>query len=373
MRLAIFSSTINAKDGYGNITYELCMHHAANGLDITLFLPQSEQGLVEELALPFPVKCILPEYIFRLHQPKAVAYLRNIDVSGFDVVHSLFAFPYCIIAARSAKKHHKPFLMGAQGTYGVLPLTYFPERQVLKWCYRRAQRITVPSVFTKQLIEEYAKAQYPIDIIHNGVHFDRFAAEVDCSMLRKQYEGKQLLLTVGGLKERKGQDIVLRALAVAKQKCPNLFYIMVGEGKWRSGLEQLATELGVMDRIKFVGNKSGEELVRYFQGCDIYVHTPRVADLKFEGFGIVYLEASACGKPIVATDAGGIRDAVLDGETGLVAPDGDIQGVADRILTLCADKDLRKNLGDAGKKYAQKNDWPFVAGQFENLYRVVHV
>ena len=71
--------------------------------------------------------------------------------------------------------------------------------------------------------------------------------------------------------------------------------------------------------VEFAGRKSGDELVSYFQLCDIYVHTPKVVDLKFEGFGIVYLEASACGKPIVATDAGGVRDAVIDGETGLIA------------------------------------------------------
>jgi len=372
MRVALFSSTIDAKDGYGNITYELCMHYAANGLDFTLFLPRSQHVVAERLALPFSVRCELPEYIFRLHQPKAFGHFRTVDMADFDIVHSLFSFPYCFIAARSARKARKPFFMGAQGTYGVLPLTYFPERYVLKWCYRRAQHIIVPSSFTKCMIEKYAKAQYPIDIIHNGVHFERFAPAVDCSALRKEYADKQILLTVGGLKERKGQDIVLRALQLAKKERPDLFYLLVGEGKWRSELERLAAELGVADSVAFVGNKSGQDLVRYFQACDIYVHTPRVAGLKFEGFGIVYLEASACGKPIVATDAGGIRDAVLDGETGLIAPDEDVPGVANRILKLCADADLRQRLGEAGRKYAQKNDWSFIARQFERLYRAVH-
>jgi glycosyltransferase involved in cell wall biosynthesis len=112
--------------------------------------------------------------------------------------------------------------------------------------------------------------------------------------------------------------------------------------------------------------------VAYFQAADIYVHTPKIVDLKFEGFGIVYLEASACGKPIVATDAGGIRDAVLEEETGLIASDGDVEGVAQRVVQLLDDPSLASKMGEAGVEYARKNTWNSIAQEFVNLYSQAH-
>ncbi|MBU0766670.1 glycosyltransferase family 4 protein [Patescibacteria group bacterium] len=373
MRIAIFSPTIDPKDGYGNITFELCTHLKSLGIDLTLFLPVSQKKIANDMDLPFPIRFKLPEYIFRLHQPKALKYWKKIDVSEFDLVHSLFAFPYCLIAARSAKKYKKPFIMGAQGTHGVRPLVYFPEKIFLKKCYKQAKAITVPSKFTKDMIEKYSGKTYPIEVIHNGVHFDRFQKQVDVQSLRNKYQGKTVLLTVGGLWGRKGHDIVLKAISQIVSGRPDIHYIMVGDGNGRAQLEELVDRLNIKDHVEFAGRQMGDDLVRYFQACDIYVHTPKIVDLKFEGFGIVYLEASACGKPIVATDAGGIRDAVLDGETGLIASDGDIDQVSKYIITLCSDIELRHKLGESGRVYAQKNSWSSIAEKFKDLYRAIHV
>lgn len=367
MRIAIFSSTIDVQNGYGNITYELCArlheHH-----DITLFLPSSEEAAVHALALPYTVRCILPPYIFRVVQPAALAYLKSVDLRGFDLVHSLFDFPYCVLAARAAKRARLPFIMGVQGTYGVWPLTLFPERYLLKWAFGRAKCITVPSRFTQDMIEKYAGRTYPFSIIHNGVNFARFQKSLDTSPVRARYGDAAILLTVGGLKERKGQDLVIRALPQVLRGGKKVVYLIVGEGKWGKYLRELARTEGVSDHVHFLGAKSGDELVSLFQACDIYVHTPKVADLHFEGFGIVYLEAGACAKPSVATDAGGIRDAVVDSVTGLIAPDGDIAGVAERILRLCGSADLRLQMGKAGREYAEKHDWNLIAEQVESLY-----
>lgn len=373
MHIAILSPTINPKAGYGNITKEYCDQLHRLGQSFVLFLPLSEKKVIDSTDYPFEIRFVLPEYIFRIYQPKARGYFKAIDVAEFDVVHSLFAFPYCLLAKRSAKKYKKPYIMGAQGTHGVRPLTYFPERIFLKSCYASAAAITVPSEYTKQKICEHAGVQYPITVIHNGVHFDRFQKEVDVLSIKNHYKGKKILLTVGGLWGRKGHDLVLQALPSVLQKHPDTVYVIVGDGNSRENLENLATELGVRSAVDFVGRKSGEELVAYFKACDVYVHTPKVLDLKFEGFGIVYLEASACGRPIVATDAGGIRDAVIDGETGLIADDGDVQGIADRVLKLLENPELASTMGQAGLAYAKKNDWNSIAQQFIDLYSQHHV
>ncbi|MDD5623336.1 MAG: glycosyltransferase family 4 protein, partial [Candidatus Peribacteraceae bacterium] len=234
---------------------------------------------------------------------------------------------------------------------------------------RQARSVVVPSQFTKRMIGEYAGERYRIEVVHNGVNFGRFQRSTDPAELRRTYGENIVLLTVGGLWGRKGHDLALRALHRVVQKRRDVRYVLVGEGNGRPQLEALVKELQLEPYVEFAGRKSGDDLVSHYQASDIYVHTPKVVDLKFEGFGIVYLEASACGKPIVATDAGGVRDAVLDGETGLIAPDGDIPGVADRLLRLMDDADLRRRMGESGRQYAKKNDWTSIAEGFKSHYR----
>lgn len=372
MRVALFSSTIEPKDGYGNITFELAHELHAQGIDLTLFLPKNQGDAAAAMSLPFAISCTLPKYVYRIFEKSGPGYFRTIDLSDFDVVHDLFSFPYCIIATRSAKKAHKPLVIGAQGTHGVRPLTYRPERLLLKRCYQRADAIVVPSQYTKKRILEEAKENYAIDVIHNGVRFERFQKPVDTASVRNRYARKKILLTVGGLWGRKGHDLVLRALPDVLKKHPDTMYAIIGDGNARTDLEALATDLGVRKAVDFVGRKSGDDLVAYFQACDIYVHTPKIVDQnKFEGFGIVYLEASACGKPIVATDAGGIRDAVLDNETGLIVTDGDISAISQSITRLLDDESLVKKFGERGKVYAKENDWGAIAKKFVEIYKKI--
>lgn len=373
MKLALFADTIDITNGYGNITYEFCSALEKSGTDFALFLPETEKRLIDSMHLAWDVRPLLPPPVFRLYQKAGWKYWKTLDVSDCTIVHAIFGYPYGMIAMRSAKRAGVPFLMGAQGTYGVLPLTQYPERWFLKRSYDKAVAITVPSVFTADLIEKTAGKKYPgVRIIHNGVRYARFSTPVDTSALRKKYAGKTMLLTVGGLKARKGQDLVIRALPEIKKTHPETLYVIVGTGKSQAGLMELARSLGVLEMVEFAGSKTGDDLVAYFQSCDIYVHTPKVVNLQFEGFGIVYLEAGAAGKPSVATDAGGIRDAVIDGETGLVVPDGDVEAIARSIIRFISDEGLRKHLGEGGQAYAEKHDWSHIASQYVSLYREMH-
>lgn len=369
MRVALLSSTVEPKDGYGNISLELSQALYVKGIDCTLFLPKSQTGAAAALELPFPVRAILPAYIFRIFERHGPWYFRPLDLREFDLVHDLFGFPYCILATLSAKRSKRPMVMGAQGTHGVRPLAYWPERPLLKWCYKSAQGIAVPSDYTKRRILEETKDDYAIDVIHNGVRFDRFQKSVESASIRNRFPGKKILLTVGGLWGRKGHDLVLRALPEILRQHPATVYAIVGDGNARADLERLADTLGVRNAVEFIGRKSGDALVAWFQACDVYVHTPKIVDSnKFEGFGIVYLEASACGKPIVATDAGGIRDAVPDGETGLIVPADDIGGIAGSVLRLLNDQTLACRLGEHGRAYARKHDWSLIADRYIDWY-----
>jgi phosphatidylinositol alpha-1,6-mannosyltransferase len=250
-----------------------------------------------------------------------------------------------------------------------LPLTRYPERWLLKACYAHARHIVVPSAFTRDAILRQAKESYAIDIVHNGVDFERFQKIIDGTRLRTLHGSGPFLLTVGGLKPRKGQDLVIRALPSIIAAHPNVHYLLVGEGSMRSELQNLASSLGVSHHITFVGSKTGDDLVTYFHLADIYVHTPKVVHWNFEGFGIVYLEAGACGVPSVATDAGGVRDAIVDQKTGIIVPDGDCAAIAQAVTSLLSDPQKRATMGADAKKYAAEHDWRYIVERFLPFYR----
>jgi len=352
MNILLLSSTDDWKNGYGNITHEYagCLRNKVN---FTLLLPRNEQ---RRNSPEYDPRYVLPKYIFNLKTPHALDYLWfDFNASGFDIIHCLFEFPYALIAARLAKKYHKPLIIGTQGTYAIQPLHWYPERWFMNAAYNAASLITAPSAFTRNCIIESSHIHTPIRILHNAVNFERFQRSVDIDKIRSQWPGKKILLTVGGLKERKGQDIVIRALSQLERH--DVHYVIIGSGNLRDTYQRLSQELGVANQVSLLGQIDGDELVAYFHACDVYIHTPVFADWHFEGFGIVYLEASACSKPIIASLSGGVPDAVVDGVTGLLVPESDIQGTAKAIKRMLDDPELRHRMGVAGREYARKHSW----------------
>jgi phosphatidyl-myo-inositol dimannoside synthase len=161
-------------------------------------------------------------------------------------------------------------------------------------------------------------------------------------------EGSLALLTVGRLSTAepgKGVDLVIRALPRLVRSFPNLYYVVVGGGDAQPVLRRLAEEAGVGDRLFFCGERPIGSLRGYYGAADIFVMPSRQ-----EGFGIVYLEAMAVGKPVVAAACGGATDVVCEGENGFLVDVGDADALVDRLARLLADKDLRRRMGDAGRR-----------------------
>ncbi len=167
------------------------------------------------------------------------------------------------------------------------------------------------------------------------------------------------LLTVARLVPHKGQDVALRAIARLAGEFPNLRYVIVGEGPDEPRLRELARSLGVCERVAFAGPMRDDELPAVYAGAAVYVGLSRlVPPINVEGFGISFVEAAASGVPSVAGDSGGVRSAVLDGDTGLVVPPADDDRVADAIRVLLADEGQRRRLGAAAREAAlQRFNW----------------
>lgn len=370
MKILLLSSTNNVHNGYGNITHEYCLALKKKGVAFTLLLPVDEPRYEYT---DYPVLYILPSYVFRIATLKFLPYIFFKFKTDADIIHCLFEFPYAFIARKIAYQNKIPFILGTQGTYGIQPLHFFPEKYLVKSIYNSAEEIVVPSVFTKTLLTYDSKTKTPIRIIHNPVNFERFQGfdKNEVEKIKNSFGGRKILLTVGGLKSRKGQDLVIRALAQLRKSNDVYHYVVIGGGEKKNALMQLAETLKISDRVSFLGEVDGQQLVNYFHASFLYVHTPIMNQWQFEGFGIVYLEASACKKPIVATDSGGIRDAVIDQQTGLVVSDGDVSGIAQAIDRFNSDQVLYDRVSRDGFIYAQRHDWNVLIQDFIAVYEKI--
>jgi phosphatidylinositol alpha-1,6-mannosyltransferase len=156
-------------------------------------------------------------------------------------------------------------------------------------------------------------------------------------------------MTVARLVPRKGIDSVLRALQVLLSRFPTLTYAIVGDGPDRARLMALSDSLGVSAHVRF-SSRVGHDLVDYYNACDLFVMPAREETGDIEGFGLVFLEAGACEKPVIGARAGGVVDAIIDGVTGLLVAPDDITALAHAIDSCLSDPASARAMGHAARE-----------------------
>ncbi|MFF0966696.1 glycosyltransferase family 4 protein [Streptomyces sp. NPDC003703] len=181
---------------------------------------------------------------------------------------------------------------------------------------------------------------------------------------------RPVVVCVSRLVKRKGQDTLIRAMPAILAAEPDTVLLIVGGGPYERDLRRLAAETGVAASVRFTGAVPWSELPAHYGAGDVFAMPCRTrrGGLDVEGLGIVYLEASATGLPVVAGDSGGAPDAVLDGETGWVVPGGSPHHTADRITTLLADPQLRHRMGERGRQWIEQTwRWDLLAERLRAL------
>ena len=210
-------------------------------------------------------------------------------------------------------------------------------------------------------------------VVHLGTDPDRFRPGRDPTELRQRLGlpdgGIRWLLTVARLTPHKGVDTVLHALPAILERAPDVRYAVAGNGVARELLEDLARELGVADRVSFLGTIDERDLPALYNLASVYVGASRRAErVGVEGFGISLVEASACGLPVVAGNSGGIPDAVRDGETGFLVPPEDPAALAGAVSRLLADRALAQRIGAAGRRAVETYyNWDRVVRDFRAI------
>jgi phosphatidylinositol alpha-1,6-mannosyltransferase len=191
----------------------------------------------------------------------------------------------------------------------------------------------------------------------------------DASRILQGRDGP-VILTLARLDERyKGHDMMLQALPLIRARVPDVTYVVAGDGRYRRYYERLAAALGVGNDAIFVGRVTDEERLALYDRCDLFALISREApDGGCEGFGIVFLEAAARGKPAVGGRSGGVPDAIVDGVTGLLAEPTDVDAIAGACVRLLTDRDLARRMGCSGRERVQDSfTWGHIALQVEGV------
>ena len=184
------------------------------------------------------------------------------------------------------------------------------------------------------------------------------------------WANRPVIVCVSRLMTRKGQDQIIQALPQVLKVVPLASLIIVGDGPYRKHLEKLTADLGLRDNVHFTGKVDQAQLANWYAAGDVFAMPcrTRVGGWDVEGLGIVFLEASATGLPVIVGNSGGAVDAVLDGETGFLVNGNNLSEIGDRLIDLLANQDLAKRMGSAGRNWvAREWTWEHSFKRLESL------
>ena len=249
----------------------------------------------------------------------------------------------------------------------------FPFNLALRRIGATVDALTFLGAFTQHMISRALSkgAAARMVKIAPGIDVDHFVPH-DATQLRKELklEDKRVIVSVGRLVHRKGQDHLIESLPEILKSVPDAHVLMVGQGPYLSHLKKLVQELNLTEHVSFIGRIQYAQLPHYICAGDVFAmpSRSRFFGLEVEGLGIVYLEASACGLPVIAGSSGGAPDAVLDGVTGYVVDGQNNQAIAAAAIRLLNDLDQAKKMGTAGRAWIIENwRWEIWSQRFNEL------
>jgi len=221
------------------------------------------------------------------------------------------------------------------------------------------------------IVDQWNLPRDRIRLLNPGVDVNYFLPARPNAIVRAalNWGDRPVILTVGRLQKRKGHDQLIRALNRIVNFFPNVLYAIVGDGEERPFLENLVQQEGFAEHVQFLGEVDDQDLVNCYQQCDLFVLPNRQVDGDFEGFGMVLVEAQACGKPVVAGASGGTAETMRIPETGRCISCDSHEDLARVIIELLKDHKLRIAMGVKARQWVvERFDWDSLARQAEQIF-----
>lgn len=243
--------------------------------------------------------------------------------------------------------------------------------KAMRFALRHADRVIANSEYTRDALINMDVDPASITLIYPGVDVTRFHPGLACADLRQSVgvmDAGKLILSVGRLSRRKGFDQVIQALPALIQAGLDIQYVLIGIGEDYDYLLDLARKHGVVNRVHLLGHVSADDLPRWYNACDVFIMPNREINGDTEGFGMVFIEAAACGKPAIAGQAGGTGAAVVDGVTGFRVDGTDTVAVTVALQRILESVQSAQQIGNrALARVVEQFDWSIVAKKTQQL------
>jgi phosphatidylinositol alpha-1,6-mannosyltransferase len=340
---------------------------------VTVYAPAWPGAAEFDAAQPFPVERH-PTSLMLPVPSVARRAARLLDRGGCDTVLFGAAAPLGLLAPalrRAGARRLVAITPGHEAGWAVLP----GARSLLRRIGDSVDTVTYLGEYTRVRLARALSPAAAARMIRlaPGVDSDVFRPGAGGTAVRERLGlgGRPVVICVSRLVPRKGQDTLIRAWPEVRAAVPDAVLLLAGGGPYAGGLRRLASGLGVAGSVIFTGSVPGPELPAYYDAGDVFAMPCRTRrhGLDVEGLGIVYLEASATGLPVIGGDSGNAPDAIRAGETGYVVPGHSPAEVADRLVHLLTDPAGARAMGEKGMAWVdQEWRWDLVA---ERLQRVL--
>jgi len=348
-------NNLNPKVGWGRMALKVAESFIEKGHEVGFI---TEKKVSEKTPPRLTVPLRTPSLNNFLRLPFILTRIRSF-IKSYDFVLCYDVNPNAIILNLANLGQKRKIVIHALATYSLLGHGTPLRNLLMRWAYRRAKNIFVVSEFTKREIE---KSGFKLDkyvVVPVGVDTNYFHP----ILLEEKILAYPFILTVGALKHRKGYHVSIPAFGLIAKEFPDLKYIVIGSQgliDYYGKLKNIVAELGLNDRVIFLEKISDEEILKYYNSAELFLMISTTDPDSVEGFGMVYLEAGACGIPVVGAYNTGAEAAIVDNVTGfLVKPDP--VSVANAMRKILSDKDLAKKMGEAGMRRAKEFDWARVS------------
>ncbi len=380
MRVLVVTDTLSPSYGWGRYAIGLIRALRDEGADLRILSPLSRCTEPDLAAMPGHAS--VTSYVSETRRMSRLVLANTMAIwrasRDCDVVHCVTE-PYAAPAAVAGLLgRRRPLVVTVHGTYAVRPFRRPGARPWYELGYGRANRLVAVSRYTRdRLPSKFASRTV---IVPEGVEHERFAtgshstpSSMSNPRIHPRADGsvkKPYLLSVGPVKRRNGYQTTIEAFAELRKVRPDLEYWIVGgtdDPVFLTSLRATIERLGLGDAVRFLGRVDEETLVGLYHGCMFFWLLPEDDGEQFHGFGLVYWEANACGRPVIGASDSGACDAIEDGTNGLLIRSARVDEAVSAARRLMDSPELRDRLGRAGVTYARP--WRDAAVQMMGVYR----
>lgn len=332
------------------IIFEIMRRLADQGHAVTLLTGAFPGGAARARVGGAEVHRTGNQYSFNFAAP--AYYRKHLKPKGFDViVEDVNKIPFFM-------PRHEPEVPTVAVVPHLFGTTVFQQASFPLASYVYLYERFIPAVYGRGLFSVLSESTRD-DLVSRGIPAERLRiihGGMDHGLYtpdgRMPAERPNWIVYLGRLKKYKGIDLILRALPEISRHVPDVLYKIVGEGDDRPRLEELTRRLGMEKHVEFTGYVGGQDKVKLLRDTRILAYTsPK------EGWGLSVIEAGACAVPVVASDSPGLRESVVHGQTGFLAPHGDVPALAAHCTTLLTDNALAGRFARAGVEWAARFNW----------------